>query len=181
MGYREIDPLDSKAVSSSITYIFSPKYSMTSIASYDFGIKAEVFSLIFTRMGSDLQASVGVSYNSFVNSFNFTFQIVPNVAAALAMADRHGPWRWPYGTQLPGAESSHVFHSTFQYAASHRLRECSRSALTCALRRCNRLIQPAIEPNSHRLSYSPGESFANDIEGRTPLARLHPPVAGTAS
>ena len=84
VGYREIEPLDSKAVSSSFTYIFSPKYALTSVASYDFGIKAEVFSLIFTRMGSDLQASVGLSYNSFVNSFNFSFQIIPNVAVASA-------------------------------------------------------------------------------------------------
>jgi hypothetical protein len=84
IGFREVDPVDSKAVSTSITYIFSPKYAMTSVASYDFGIKAEVFSLIFTRMGSDLQASVGLSYNSLVNSFNFSFQIVPNVAVASA-------------------------------------------------------------------------------------------------
>jgi hypothetical protein len=84
IGYREIEPLESKAVSSAITYIFSPKYSMTSIASYDFGIHSEVFTVLFTRMGSDLQASVGLSYNSFVNSFNFTFQIVPNAAAATA-------------------------------------------------------------------------------------------------
>jgi hypothetical protein len=82
LGYREIDPLQSKAVTSSMTYIFSPKYSMTSIASYDFGIKAEVFTLLFTRVGSDLQASAGISYNSFVNSFNFTFQLVPNAVAA---------------------------------------------------------------------------------------------------
>ncbi len=84
IGFRELEPLDSKAVSGSATYIFSPKYSMTTVASYDFGIKAEVFSLIFTRMGSDLQASVGVSYNSLVNSFNFSFQIVPNAVAAAA-------------------------------------------------------------------------------------------------
>ena len=35
-------------------------------------------------MGSDLQASVGLSYNSFVNSFNFTFQLIPNSVAATA-------------------------------------------------------------------------------------------------
>jgi hypothetical protein len=55
---------------------------MTSILSYDFGIKNEVVTLLFTRVGSDLQASAGISYNSYVNSFNFTFQLVPNAVAA---------------------------------------------------------------------------------------------------
>jgi hypothetical protein len=82
IGYRDIEPLDSKAITSSMTYVFSPKYAVTSIASYDFGIQSEVFTVMFTRMGSDLQASAGVSYNSFVNSFNFTFQLVPNAVAA---------------------------------------------------------------------------------------------------
>jgi hypothetical protein len=90
IGYSEIDLLDSKAVSGSSTYIFSPKYAMTTTVSYDFGIKAEVFSLIFTRMGSDLQASVGISYNSFVNSFNFSFQLMPNAVAAQARAGMTG-------------------------------------------------------------------------------------------
>jgi hypothetical protein len=80
LGYREIDPLSSRAVSGAITYIFSPKYAMTASATYDFGTnQSQSNSLVFTRMGSDLQVSFGVNYNSILNNFGVTFEIVPNV------------------------------------------------------------------------------------------------------
>ena len=80
LGYREIDPLSSRALSGAITYIFSPKYAMTASAVYDFGTsQSQSNSLIFTRMGSDLQVSFGINYNSILNTFGVTFEIVPNV------------------------------------------------------------------------------------------------------
>src|SRR5205823_5635239 len=37
LGYRQIDPLESKAVTAAITYVFSPKYAITGSTTYDFG------------------------------------------------------------------------------------------------------------------------------------------------
>jgi hypothetical protein len=82
LGYRQIDPLNSKAVSASVTYIFSPKYAITANSTYDFGISASLSnSLILTRMGSDLQVSFGVTYNAILNTFGVVAEIVPNVVA----------------------------------------------------------------------------------------------------
>ena len=79
LGYRELDPLNSEAVTGAVTYIFSPKYAVTFSAMFDFGINSQVNTFVFTRMGSDLQVSLGVSYNSLVNNFGFIFEIVPNI------------------------------------------------------------------------------------------------------
>jgi hypothetical protein len=82
LGYRQIDPLNSKAVGASVTYIFSPKYAITANTVYDFGISASLSnSLILTRMGSDLQLSFGVTYNAILNTFGVVAEIVPNVVA----------------------------------------------------------------------------------------------------
>ncbi|HEY7329902.1 MAG TPA: hypothetical protein VH592_19865 [Gemmataceae bacterium] len=80
LGFRYIDPLMVRAATISMTYIFSPKYAGTLSSTYDFGTK-EAFanSLMFTRMGSDLQVSLGVSYNALQNNFNVLFNIVPNL------------------------------------------------------------------------------------------------------
>jgi hypothetical protein len=80
VGYREIDPLNSDAVTAAITYIFSPKYAVTASATYDFGINQSLSnSLTITRMGSDLQVSVGVNYNAILNNFGFALEIFPNL------------------------------------------------------------------------------------------------------
>lgn len=80
LGYRHIYPLNSDAVSAAITYIFSPKYAMTASTVYDFGTsQALANSLVFTRMGSDLQVSIGITYNVLQNNFGATFMIVPNL------------------------------------------------------------------------------------------------------
>jgi hypothetical protein len=86
LGYRQIDPLHSKAVVASLSYVFSPKYAMTASSVYDFGTAQAVSnSLIFTRMGSDLQVSIGFTYNTLQNNFGFTFEVIPN----LIPANRH--------------------------------------------------------------------------------------------
>jgi hypothetical protein len=83
LGFRYIDPLMVRAVTASATYIFSPKYAATASTTYDFGT-GEAFSnsLMFTRMGSDLQVSLGVSYNALQSNFNLLFNIVPNLLPA---------------------------------------------------------------------------------------------------
>jgi hypothetical protein len=83
LGFRYIDPLNVRAVTGAVTYIFSPKYAATASSTYDFGT-GEAFSnsLMFTRMGSDLQVSLGLSYNALQSNFNFLFNIVPNLLPA---------------------------------------------------------------------------------------------------
>jgi hypothetical protein len=80
LGFRYIDPLQVRAATLSMTYIFSPKYAGTLSTTYDFGTgEAFANSLMFTRMGSDLQVSLGVSYNALQSNFNVLFNIVPNL------------------------------------------------------------------------------------------------------
>ncbi|MHB1425417.1 MAG: LPS-assembly protein LptD [Gemmataceae bacterium] len=83
LGFRYIDPLMVRAVTASVTYMFSPKYAATASTTYDFGT-GEAFSnsLMFTRMGADLQLSLGVSYNALQSNFNLLFNIVPNLLPA---------------------------------------------------------------------------------------------------
>jgi hypothetical protein len=80
LGFREIFPLESDVVTAAVTYVFSPKYSITASSSYDFGTNQSLAnSLVFTRMGSDLQVSLGITYNAIQNNFGFTFEIFPNL------------------------------------------------------------------------------------------------------
>jgi hypothetical protein len=82
LGYRQIDPVESKAVTAAVTYIFSPKYGVTASSTYDFGTNQALSnSLVLTRMGSDLQISFGVTYNALQNVFGVTFEILPNLVA----------------------------------------------------------------------------------------------------
>jgi hypothetical protein len=86
LGFRYIDPLMVRAATLAITYIFSPKYAGTVSTTYDFGTgEAFANSLMFTRMGSDLQVSLGVSYNALQSNFNVMFNIVPNLLPANKM------------------------------------------------------------------------------------------------
>ncbi len=83
LGFRRIDPLQVRAATVALTYIFSPKYAATVSSTYDFGTnEAFANSLMFTRMGTDLQVSLGISYNALQNNFNFLFNIVPNLLPA---------------------------------------------------------------------------------------------------
>jgi len=83
VGFRYIDPLDSRAVTASLTYVFSPKYSVTANSTYDFGTsQALTNGLILTRVGKDLQVSMGLTYNALQNTTGFVFEVVPNLYAA---------------------------------------------------------------------------------------------------
>jgi hypothetical protein len=88
LGYRTIDPIDSRALTGAATYIFSPKYAITASATYDFGINEALSNaLVVTRMGTDLSVSVGFTYNALLNNFGFTLEVLPNVVAM----NRRGP------------------------------------------------------------------------------------------
>jgi hypothetical protein len=83
LGYRQTDPLGSKAVNGSVSYFFSQKYSVVASTSYDFGTSiTQSSSLAFARTGTDLTVSVGVTYNSILKNFGVTFELVPNLLAA---------------------------------------------------------------------------------------------------
>ena len=81
LGYRNIDLLQSKLVTASVGYVFSPKYAGSASVNYDFGTTYHntTSSVVLTRMGSDLQLSVGFSYNALTNTVGFVFEIVPNL------------------------------------------------------------------------------------------------------
>lgn len=82
IGYRTIDPVDSRALTGAVTYILSPKYALTGASTYDFGTNQSLSnSLVVTRMGSDLTVSFGFTYNAIVNNFGFTLEVVPNIVS----------------------------------------------------------------------------------------------------
>ncbi|HKB06184.1 MAG TPA: hypothetical protein VKD90_28570, partial [Gemmataceae bacterium] len=83
VAYRQTDPLASKVVSASATYVFSPKYAMALVTAYDFGYQSSFSnSLYFTRVGPDAQVTVGFTYNSLINNFGVTLNVVPNLMAS---------------------------------------------------------------------------------------------------
>lgn len=79
IGYRQIDPLESRAVVASLTYAFSAKYAITASTFYDFGVNSQANSLVFSRIGTDLQVNLGITYNSILNTFGVTFEVLPNL------------------------------------------------------------------------------------------------------
>lgn len=83
VGFRYVDPIDSRLISAAANYVFSQKYSMTAATSYDFGPNKGLWnSLTFTRSGTDLQLSVGVSYNPILNNFGFSVNLIPLLVAS---------------------------------------------------------------------------------------------------
>jgi hypothetical protein len=100
IGYREIDPLNSQALTGSVTYVISPKYAVSATASYDFGNQIQSNSVSFTRMGSDLQITLGLGYNSTLSSFSFTFEIWP----ILVPENRRVPGMAALGSNLVGKQ-----------------------------------------------------------------------------
>jgi hypothetical protein len=81
IGYRQTDPLNSKAVSMVLGYKLSTRYYLNIGANYDFGLgQALSNSLTLTRTGTDLTVTIGFTYTAFVNSFGFQFMVIPNLA-----------------------------------------------------------------------------------------------------
>jgi long-subunit fatty acid transport protein len=83
LSYRQADPLNSRAVNGSLTYQLSPRYFLNTSTSYDFGIHAIANTFNLVRQGSDLTISLGMTYNSLVNSFGIQFMVMPNLLTAL--------------------------------------------------------------------------------------------------
>jgi hypothetical protein len=93
LGYRQIESsiaqIESRAVTASVTYIFSAKYSMTASGTFDFSTNQALTSaLMFTRSGTDLQLSMGVSYNALTQNFGIQLEIIPNL---IPPSHRPGP------------------------------------------------------------------------------------------
>jgi len=80
VGYRQIDPVNSKAVVASLVYPLSGKYAMTANTVWDFGVDVRTYSLLLSRMGTDVMFNLGVNYNSTLNTFGIIFEILPNLA-----------------------------------------------------------------------------------------------------
>ncbi len=88
VGFRNLTPVSSQLLSGAFSYVFSPKYAMTASSAYDFATNQGLSNaLMFTRMGKDLQLSMGFTYNAILNNFGFLFEIMPN---AVASASRRG-------------------------------------------------------------------------------------------
>jgi hypothetical protein len=82
LGFRSIEPVGSQAVTLAITEVFSAKYAMTAASVYDFGTNQAVSNaLAFTRTGSDITVSVGITYNAATNAVGFNLVILPNLVA----------------------------------------------------------------------------------------------------
>jgi len=99
-SYRQIDPVDSKAVIASATYAFSAKYAATATTLYDFGNKNVLLAATVSRIGTDLQLNVGINYSTLVNTFGFQVEIIPNVVPA---NQRGAPGTGGLGSSLLGS------------------------------------------------------------------------------
>lgn len=82
LNYRHTDPIHSRTVNAGVTYVFSQKYAMTAFTSYDFGSQASLSNtLLFTRVGTDMQVTLGLTYNYLINTFGINIAFVPNLIA----------------------------------------------------------------------------------------------------
>ena len=79
LGYRHIDPLLSRSVVATLNYRFNQKYNISGTTVWDFGINQQVYALGITRTGTDMQITMGVSYNSVLKNFGLQFEIIPNL------------------------------------------------------------------------------------------------------
>jgi hypothetical protein len=83
VGYRQTDPLNSKAVTAALSYQLSNRYFASVGVSYDFGIQTALSNTVsIARTGSDMTVSLGFTYNALVNNFGVNFMIVPNILSA---------------------------------------------------------------------------------------------------
>lgn len=83
LGYRQTDPLNSKAVTAVFGYQMSRKYFTNLAVTYDFGLQSALSNtLSLTRTGTDLTFTMGITYNALVNNFGVQFMVLPNLVAA---------------------------------------------------------------------------------------------------
>jgi hypothetical protein len=99
LSYRNIDPMQSRFVSISTTYVFSPKYSFTGALSYDLGYSSSLGATFFiSRVSTDLTVSFGINYNTVINTFGVNLNIIPNLMATEDTVGNIGP-------RTPGSQS----------------------------------------------------------------------------
>jgi hypothetical protein len=80
LGYRQIDPLQSRAVITNLYYPLTRKYAVNMSVAYDFGVETALANtLTLVRTGKDLTVSLGFTYNAIVENFGVQFAIVPNI------------------------------------------------------------------------------------------------------
>ena len=78
--------MESRAVTGSVTYVFSPKYALTASTTFDFGTNQSLSnSLVVTRVGTDLSVSAGITYNALTQTFGAVLQVVPNLLPASSL------------------------------------------------------------------------------------------------
>lgn len=103
VGFRLIDPLQSRSVYASMSFPFSAKYAATAGTVWDFGTKTQSYTVGFTRTGTDLQLSLGFSVNSILNTVGVQFMVVPTL---LRGAGRVGSPGMPLSSQYMSANQS---------------------------------------------------------------------------
>ncbi|HEX3313332.1 MAG TPA: hypothetical protein VHR72_00520, partial [Gemmataceae bacterium] len=84
LAYRQLDPLESRAVVASFQYAFSEKYRLTASTTWDFGANVQSYGMGITRIGTDLQMTLNLGYNSVTKTTGFTFEIIPNLLQSRA-------------------------------------------------------------------------------------------------
>jgi hypothetical protein len=108
VSYKNTDPLQSRYVAVSASYVFSPKYAITAVTAYDLGYSGSLSNTVFfTRVGADAVVSVGFTYNSIINNLGIQLNIMPNLLASsttpLGINDRRGgPGGYGGGSGVPG-------------------------------------------------------------------------------
>jgi hypothetical protein len=84
LGYRQIDPIRSKAVTATIGYQLSRRYSTFISSTYDFGVQSALSNTVtLNRIGTDVTISMGFTYNAIVNNFGVHLTVIPNLAGLL--------------------------------------------------------------------------------------------------
>jgi hypothetical protein len=82
VGYRQIDPIRSRAVTAAIGYQLNRRYSTFFSSTYDFGVQSALSNTItLNRIGTDVTISMGFTYNAIVNNFGVQLMVIPNVAS----------------------------------------------------------------------------------------------------
>jgi hypothetical protein len=83
VGFTTIEPVGTAAVILSSRYAFNDKWSGAFTTTYDFGDQQNLGNaLVLTRTGSDLQVSVGVTYQPLQNNFGVVFEVLPSLASS---------------------------------------------------------------------------------------------------
>src|SRR5439155_2705051 len=67
LGYRQIDPLNSRSIITSVSYAFSAKYAVTFGSNFDLGNHIQTNNLMISRIGTDDTVSFGLSFNSVLS------------------------------------------------------------------------------------------------------------------